>query len=61
MDNKILCTCTICKREMGDQGKLVSYKTHSYHMKNEKIYHSDPDNIPFISDDLCFSSGFMPT
>ena len=60
MVNKILCTCTNCKREMGSQGKLISYKTHSRHMKNEKIYYPDPDNIPFIPDDTRFSSGSMP-
>ena len=60
MVNKILCTCTNCKREMGGQGKLISYKTHSRHMKNEKIYYPDPDNIPFIPDDMRFSSGSMP-
>ena len=45
---------------MGGQGKLISYKTHSRHMKNEKIYYPDPDNIPFIPDDMRFSSGSMP-
>ena len=59
MVNKILCTCTNCKRETGGQGKLISYKTHSRHMKNEKIYYPDPDNIPFIPDDTRFSSGSM--
>jgi len=61
MTDKILCSCVNCLKETNGQGKLITRKTHSIHMKIEKEY-SDPDHVPliaFIPDNMPISSGSL--
>jgi hypothetical protein len=60
MTDKILCSCVNCLKETNGQGKLITRKTHSIHMKIEKEY-SDPDQlslVAFIPDNVPIS-GFQ--
>ena len=60
MTDKILCACINCLKDTNGQGKLVTRKTHSIHMKIEKEY-SDPDHVPliaFILENMRISSSF---
>ena len=61
MTDKILCSCINCLKDTDGQGKLVTRKTHSIHMKIEKEY-SDPDHVPliaFIPENMRISSSFL--
>ena len=60
MTDKILCSCINCLKDTDGQGKLVTRKTHSIHIKIEKEY-SDPDHvllIAFVPENMRISSGF---
>ena len=60
MTDKILCSCINCLKDTDGQGKLVTRKTHSIHIKIEKEY-SDPDHVPliaFVPENMRISSGF---
>ena len=60
MTDKILCSCINCLKDTDGQGKLVTRKTHSIHIKIEKEY-SDPDHVPliaFVPKNMRISSGF---